>query len=166
MQSQCCGSGHRTYPDILAIGGCVPQGMGMHWMWHSPPEHVAIFRELTQRSLQTGGPARKGMFRIHSMPSGGATSLCLQCYAITFNDSYNFTDTLTWNSMAWTNCSSAWLVCSKIQQLALSGSSSSLHSEACNALGASDGVIHSRISLEEVSLRAYFMRRTKPEFLA
>ena len=29
-----------------------------------------------------------------------------------------------------------------------------LHSEACNALGASDGVIHSRISSEAVSLRA------------
>ena len=42
----------------------------------------------------------------------------------------------------------------EIQQLALVGSSSSLHSEACNALGASDGVIHSRISLEAVSLRA------------
>ena len=34
------------------------------------------------------------------------------------------------------------------------GSSSSLHSEACNTFGASDGVIHSRISLEEASLRA------------
>ena len=42
----------------------------------------------------------------------------------------------------------------EIQQFALVGSSSSLHSEACNALGASDGVIHSRISLEVVSLRA------------
>ena len=42
----------------------------------------------------------------------------------------------------------------EIQSLALIGSSSSLHSEACNALGASDGVIHSRISLEAVSLRA------------
>ena len=42
----------------------------------------------------------------------------------------------------------------EIQQLALVGSSSSLHSEACNALGASDGVIHSSISLEVVSLRA------------
>ena len=30
----------------------------------------------------------------------------------------------------------------EIHQLALVGSSSSLHSEACNALGASDGVIH------------------------
>ena len=38
----------------------------------------------------------------------------------------------------------------EIQQFALVGSSSSLHSEACNALGASDGVIHSRISLEVV----------------
>ena len=34
----------------------------------------------------------------------------------------------------------------KIQQFAPVGSSSSLHSEACNALGASDGVIHSSIS--------------------
>ena len=42
----------------------------------------------------------------------------------------------------------------EIQQFALVGSSSSLHSEACNALGASDGVIHSRISHEVVSLRA------------
>ncbi len=42
----------------------------------------------------------------------------------------------------------------EIQQLALLGSSSSLHSEACNALGASDGVIHSSISFEAVSLRA------------
>ena len=42
----------------------------------------------------------------------------------------------------------------EMQQLALIGSSSSLHSEACNALGASDGVIHSRISQEAVSLRA------------
>ncbi len=33
-----------------------------------------------------------------------------------------------------------------IKQLALVGSSSSLHSEACKALGGSDGVIHSRIS--------------------
>ena len=38
----------------------------------------------------------------------------------------------------------------EIQQFALVGSSSSLHSEACNALGASDGVIHSRISQEVV----------------
>jgi hypothetical protein len=42
----------------------------------------------------------------------------------------------------------------EIRQLALLGSSSSLHSEACDALGASDGVIHSSISLEIVSLRA------------
>ena len=42
----------------------------------------------------------------------------------------------------------------EIQQLALIGSSSSLHSEACNALGASDGIIHSSISHEAVSLRA------------
>ena len=33
-----------------------------------------------------------------------------------------------------------------LSTLALTGSSSSLHSEACNALGASDGVIHSSIS--------------------
>ncbi len=39
-------------------------------------------------------------------------------------------------------------------QLALIGSSSSLHSEACNALGASDGVIHSSISQEAFSSRA------------
>ena len=38
----------------------------------------------------------------------------------------------------------------EIQQFALVGSSSSLHSEACNALGASDGVIHSRIYQEAV----------------
>ena len=42
----------------------------------------------------------------------------------------------------------------EIQQLALIGSSSSLHSEACNALGASDGVIHSSISHEVGGLRA------------
>ena len=36
----------------------------------------------------------------------------------------------------------------EIQQLALIGVSSSLHAEACNALGASDGVIHSSISHE------------------
>ena len=35
----------------------------------------------------------------------------------------------------------------EIQQFALARSSSSLHSEACEAFGASDGVIHSRISL-------------------
>ena len=34
----------------------------------------------------------------------------------------------------------------RIKQLALIGSSSSLHSEVCNALGASDGDIHSEIS--------------------
>ena len=42
----------------------------------------------------------------------------------------------------------------EIQQFALVGSSSSLHSEACNALGASDGVIHSRISQEVDCFRA------------
>ena len=34
----------------------------------------------------------------------------------------------------------------RIKQLALVGSSSSLHSEACKALGGSDGVVHSKIS--------------------
>ena len=42
----------------------------------------------------------------------------------------------------------------EIQQLALRGSNSSLHSEACNTFGNSAGVIHSSISLEAVSLRA------------
>ncbi len=42
----------------------------------------------------------------------------------------------------------------EIQQLALIESRNSLHNEACNALGASDGVIHSRFSLEVVNLRA------------
>ena len=42
----------------------------------------------------------------------------------------------------------------EIQQFALVGSSSSLHSEACNALGASDGVIHSSISHEVGCMRA------------
>ena len=41
-----------------------------------------------------------------------------------------------------------------IKQLALVGSSSSLHSEACKALGGSDGVIHSRISDSGVRVRA------------
>ena len=36
------------------------------------------------------------------------------------------------------------------QQFALVGLSSSLHSEACNALGAFDGVIHRRISQDVV----------------
>ncbi len=39
--------------------------------------------------------------------------------------------------------------------LPLVGSSSSLRSEVCNALGASDGVIHSRISQEVVCFRAF-----------
>ena len=42
----------------------------------------------------------------------------------------------------------------EIQQLALIGSIRSLHFEACNALGASDGIIHDSISVEIVSLRA------------
>ena len=41
-----------------------------------------------------------------------------------------------------------------IQQFALVWSSSSLHSEACNAIGASDGVIHSTISAEAKCSRA------------
>jgi len=41
----------------------------------------------------------------------------------------------------------------EIQQLALIGSIRSLHFEACNALGASDGIIHDSISVEIVSLR-------------
>ena len=56
-----------------------------------------------------------------------------------------------WNSKAVNLPGWCW---AKIQQLALIGSSSSLHSEVCNALGASDGVIHSRISQEVVCLRA------------
>ena len=40
-----------------------------------------------------------------------------------------------------------------------------LHSEACNALGASDGVIHSSISLEVVSLRATTPLRRMVHFL-
>ena len=39
-------------------------------------------------------------------------------------------------------------------QLALIGSSSSLHSEACKALGGSDGVVHSTISLAAICMRA------------
>ena len=39
----------------------------------------------------------------------------------------------------------------RIMQLVLVGSSSSLHSEACNALGGSDGVAHSKISLNGVT---------------
>ena len=58
-----------------------------------------------------------------------------QCYFVV-------NDSMFWLSLAnlpgW-----CW---AEIQQLALIGSSSSLHSEACNALGVSDGVIHSRIS--------------------
>jgi hypothetical protein len=42
----------------------------------------------------------------------------------------------------------------RIQKFALGGSSSSLHSEACNALGAYDGIIHSRISLEVICFRS------------
>jgi hypothetical protein len=43
---------------------------------------------------------------------------------------------------------------SQPQQFALVGLSSSPHSEACKALGASDGVIHSRVSLEVICFRA------------
>ncbi len=42
----------------------------------------------------------------------------------------------------------------EIQQFALVGLSSSLHAAACNALGASDGIIHGRISLEVICVRA------------
>ena len=42
----------------------------------------------------------------------------------------------------------------EIQSLTLIGSSSSLQSEACNALRASDGVIHSSIPYEAACLRA------------
>ena len=42
----------------------------------------------------------------------------------------------------------------RIKQLALIGSSSSLHSEACKALGGSDGVVHSTISLAAICIRA------------
>ena len=42
----------------------------------------------------------------------------------------------------------------EIQQLALIGSCCSLHSEACNALGASDGVTHGSIYREATCLRA------------
>ena len=45
----------------------------------------------------------------------------------------------------------------EIQELVLVRSSSSLHPEACNALGASDGVIHSSISFEASSLRAAWL---------
>ena len=38
-----------------------------------------------------------------------------------------------------------------IQQLAFVGSSSSLHSEACNALGVSDGVVDNSISQEVIA---------------
>ena len=49
-----------------------------------------------------------------------------------------------------------WLVLGEdpAAQLALIGSNSSLHAEVCNALGASDGVIHSRISQEVVQRAA------------
>ena len=50
-------------------------------------------------------------------------------------------------------CKLIWLVLGG-DPVALRGSSSSLHSEACNALGVSDGAIHSRISWEATSLRA------------
>ena len=42
----------------------------------------------------------------------------------------------------------------RIKQLALIGSSSSLHSEACKALGGSDGVVHSTISPAAICMRA------------
>jgi hypothetical protein len=42
----------------------------------------------------------------------------------------------------------------EVQQFALVGSSSSLHAEACNALGASDGVIRRRSCLEVIGFPA------------
>ena len=39
----------------------------------------------------------------------------------------------------------------RIKQLALVGSSSSLHSEACKALGDSSGAVHSKISVCDIS---------------
>ena len=47
-----------------------------------------------------------------------------------------------------------WMTPSEAPKALQASECSSLHSEACNALGASDGVIHSSISLEAVSLRA------------
>ena len=55
----------------------------------------------------------------------------------------------------------------RIKQLALIGSSSSLHSEACKALGGSDGVVHSTISLAAICMRAVanlgFILKTQTE---
>ena len=39
----------------------------------------------------------------------------------------------------------------RIKQLALVGSSSSLHSEVCKALGGSSGIVHSKISVSSTS---------------
>jgi hypothetical protein len=55
---------------------------------------------------------------------------------------------------AWTLVNLPGWCWAEIKQLALIRSSSSLHSEVCNALGASDGVIHSRISHVASCLRA------------
>ena len=49
----------------------------------------------------------------------------------------------------------------RIKQLALIGSSSSLHSEACKALGGSDGVVHSTISLAAICMRAVAKQSTR-----
>ena len=53
----------------------------------------------------------------------------------------------------------------RIKQLALIGSSSSLHSEACKALGGSDGVVHSTISLAAICMRAVANETSQSPFL-
>ena len=50
----------------------------------------------------------------------------------------------------------------KIRKLVPVGSSNSLHTEACSALGASDGIIHSRISHEAACSRAAANARRSP----
>ena len=51
----------------------------------------------------------------------------------------------------------------RIMQLVLVGSSSSLHSEACNALGGSDGVAHSKISLNGVTRPRGFQQASRSD---
>ena len=53
-----------------------------------------------------------------------------------------------------------WLVSPNIQQFALVGSSSSLHSKACNALGASDRAVHGKISLQDVTKKIQKKQQT------
>jgi hypothetical protein len=64
-------------------------------------------------------------------------------FAVALKDSFILerADLWGWRELTW--LVQYW---AEIQLLALIGSSSSLHSEACNALGSSDGVIHSSIS--------------------